>query len=289
MATEELLEDDIDLETLQAQIDLSMAHTKDVVASWIKPSRPSSVNMSRTDGVKDLEDLLRRPPRLGVGAAIPASTGTFGIEAVKLKNKLSGKKRAREDEEISALKGKVDSDDEESRGSMIKKKAKVEPFADGKGKKKNPFASPVSRHPIEDKGGPSKTQDMPEPISVDAPRTPSPSSPRIPPAPGVSSLAEDSGSPRKKKKKKSKLEKDTQSSDAGLSASAIGTTSALPKYDTPSSTSPIKSVGALPLLNLDGPPPLLTEQSPSSPSKRKRKKRKKKKKGDVIPEEGQAS
>jgi len=178
---------------------------------------------------------------------------------------------------------------------MIKKKAKVEPFADGKGKKKNPFASPVSRHPIEDEGGPSKTQDMPEPTSVDAPRTPSPSSPRIPPASGVSSLAEDSGSPRKKKKKKSKLEKNTQSSDAGLSASAIGTTSAeppLPKYDSPSrkgSTSPIKSVGALPLLNLDGPPPLLTEQSPSSPSKRKRKKRKKKKKGDVIPEEGQAS
>lgn len=55
------IEDDIDLEALQAQIDLSLAHTKELVSSWIKPSASSSKTRKNVD--KEIEEILRRPPR----------------------------------------------------------------------------------------------------------------------------------------------------------------------------------------------------------------------------------
>lgn len=59
-------DDDIDLETLQAQIDMSLAFTQELVASWIKPIAGSSSHAQSkgsADAEKELEQLLRRPPR----------------------------------------------------------------------------------------------------------------------------------------------------------------------------------------------------------------------------------
>lgn len=58
-------EEDIDLETLQAQIDLSLAHTKNLVSSWLQPTY-AATGSSGTRHVKDekeIEEILRRPPR----------------------------------------------------------------------------------------------------------------------------------------------------------------------------------------------------------------------------------
>jgi hypothetical protein len=58
---------DIDTETLQAQIDLSMAYAQNLVASWLPssslthPSSSSSLRAAEAEAV--LQSLLRRPPR----------------------------------------------------------------------------------------------------------------------------------------------------------------------------------------------------------------------------------
>lgn len=64
---------DIDAETLQAQIDMSMAYAQDVVSGWMKASgtlASSSANGSSNGGQgkkrdveKELEEMMKRPPR----------------------------------------------------------------------------------------------------------------------------------------------------------------------------------------------------------------------------------
>ncbi|KAH9938354.1 uncharacterized protein B0H18DRAFT_966793 [Fomitopsis serialis] len=108
-------DEDIGLETLQAQVDMSLAFTQNLVATWLKPTEgklPSS--KARSNEEKELEEYMRRPARLGVGAAVPESTKQLTASA--------GKKRAREEDVPAAT---LPSDDEEeSRTSVIKKKAK---------------------------------------------------------------------------------------------------------------------------------------------------------------------
>ena len=55
---------EVDLETLQAQIDMSMAFTHNLVAGWMKSSPaklPSSASRAKDD--MELEEYMRRPPR----------------------------------------------------------------------------------------------------------------------------------------------------------------------------------------------------------------------------------
>lgn len=74
--------------------------------------------------------------RLGVGASLPDSTHPSGRDAVKLKNKLAGKKRSHaavDDPEPVSMKSKTqdmdEEDEEESRSGAIRKKVKIDPFA----------------------------------------------------------------------------------------------------------------------------------------------------------------
>ena len=57
---------DIDTETLQAQIDLAMADAQNLITSWLPTSsgsltQPSSSRAAETEA--ELQVLLRRPPR----------------------------------------------------------------------------------------------------------------------------------------------------------------------------------------------------------------------------------
>ncbi|RDB22530.1 hypothetical protein Hypma_009990 [Hypsizygus marmoreus] len=126
-------EDDIDLEALQAQIDLSMSFAQNMVSSWVKPSRKLPKGSRDTEA--ELKEYMRRPPRLGVGAPIP-ETANLSRETARLKGQLTGKgsKRARE-EDHKKLKEKSD-DEDESRAGAIQKKARVDPFGDNR-KNKN--------------------------------------------------------------------------------------------------------------------------------------------------------
>lgn len=88
---------------------------------------------------------LAIPFRLGVGMTVPDTAGPSGRETAQLKNKLTGKKRPRDEDKGShglvmngTTKGRKkdeESDEEESRVGAIRKRAKVDPF-EKKGKKK---------------------------------------------------------------------------------------------------------------------------------------------------------
>jgi hypothetical protein len=56
-----LEDDDVDLATLQAQIDVSMAATTALVSTWVNPAL-RMVQSHRTSE-KEFEESLRRPPR----------------------------------------------------------------------------------------------------------------------------------------------------------------------------------------------------------------------------------
>ncbi len=61
---EDLVNDEeLDLEALQARIDLSLAQTQNLVATWLKPSKSASAGSSRINQEKDIQELLKRPPR----------------------------------------------------------------------------------------------------------------------------------------------------------------------------------------------------------------------------------
>lgn len=55
-------QDGPDLETLQAQIDMSMAFTNSIVSGWMKSSKAKLPSYSRNDD-KELEEYMRRPAR----------------------------------------------------------------------------------------------------------------------------------------------------------------------------------------------------------------------------------
>lgn len=82
-----------------------------------------------------------------MGAAVPEATTTFGRDAARLKSKLMGKKRSRNENQEAVV---VPSDDEEeSRARVVKKKARVDVFGQqGKGKKgrKDGISVPGSSH-----------------------------------------------------------------------------------------------------------------------------------------------
>ncbi|KAI0824706.1 hypothetical protein BC628DRAFT_1377373 [Trametes gibbosa] len=143
MAEEEELEGP-DLETLQAQIDMSMALTQNIVSGWMKSSKAKLPSSSSRNEDRDIEEYMRKPARLGVGAVAPEATGVLSRESAKLRNKLAGKskKRERDDEDGPFAAGTAgttalsDEDEEDSRARVIKKKARIDPFAKGDSKKK---------------------------------------------------------------------------------------------------------------------------------------------------------
>ena len=68
-------ENDLDVETLQAQVDMSLAHTQSLVSSWLKPKFGSGASSSsRAHQEKELEELLKRPPRYVATLLVLANT-----------------------------------------------------------------------------------------------------------------------------------------------------------------------------------------------------------------------
>ena len=56
-------EDDVDTESLQAQIDMSMSFAHDLVTSWIKPAHLAQLRSSGMNASQIIEEQLRRPLR----------------------------------------------------------------------------------------------------------------------------------------------------------------------------------------------------------------------------------
>ncbi|KAF8204810.1 hypothetical protein BJ912DRAFT_1052138 [Pholiota molesta] len=148
MNTQGVDEDALDSEALQAQIDLSMSFAQSLVSSWMEPHK-FPTNSRKKDLEKELTDYMRRPPRLGVGASVPEGHQSTSREVARLKGKLVGSKRSRDEEETTAAKQASD-EEGESRASAIKKKARPDPFdvVHGKKKKKQKVAESIPTTPI---------------------------------------------------------------------------------------------------------------------------------------------
>ncbi|KAJ7180302.1 hypothetical protein C8R43DRAFT_972547 [Mycena crocata] len=147
--------EEIDNETLQAQIDLSMSFAQNLVSSWVKPARKSAKNSSRALEA-ELKDYMRRPPRLGVGAPIP-EVASSSRETERLKSHLAskGKKRTRDDDADAVVPKQLSDNEEESRGATIKKKARIDPF-EAHGKKKKKEAIELPKPPVHEQKPPVK-------------------------------------------------------------------------------------------------------------------------------------
>ncbi|EMD40898.1 hypothetical protein CERSUDRAFT_80549 [Gelatoporia subvermispora B] len=286
-------QDDIDVESLQAQVDMSMAFTENLVASWMKSSAtklPSS--KKRGNDERELEEYMRRPPRLGVGAAPSESTSTLGRDTARLKGKLSStsKKRLREEEHVHA---KPPSDDEEeSRAGAIRKKPNVDPFG-GPAAKKNKTAKMLARAPP--MSTPAAAKNLPI-IPRQSNTTGETAGIRVEGGKGVAVPASPDTSIPTSSITKKKLKKKPDTSSEGMAheprpteeqsepaerTSPVSVPTSSPQHETPSS--PAKSVKEgtpkskapkpmIPLLNLTGPPPDVD----SSQKKRRKKKKKKK-------------
>ncbi|CAK5262989.1 unnamed protein product [Mycena citricolor] len=289
-----VIDEDIDNETLQAQIDLSMSFTDNLVASWIKPSAKHGKSSSSTLE-SELKEYMRRPPRLGVGAPLPELANSSRT-ADRLKSRLTdkGKKRAREEEEAEALK----EDLEDVRGSSGVKKARIDPFA-GNGKKKKKITA------VPQKDETKSAMVLEEKPSVEERRE------------EISERAETIMTAKKKKKRKKEEKSNTEEnialagvpvsklvvplpipsttvapnrSPAGTDHKTKGPSSS-PTIERPSLTAatapghPSISITG-PILNLNGPPPQSDEsdvdnRDPAA-SKKKRRKRNKKKKKSLL-------
>ena len=57
-----MMDEDVDVETLQAQIDLSMSFAKNLVSSWIEPHRIPR-NPRKKDLEKEISEYMQRPAR----------------------------------------------------------------------------------------------------------------------------------------------------------------------------------------------------------------------------------
>jgi len=122
--------EELDLASLQAQIDMSMSFAQDLVSSWVEPSKVATSSRSH-DLEKELKEHMRRPPRLGVGAAVQEANTLFS-EAARLKGQLRDKGKLKRTEED--LNRSNSDDPDESRAGVIKKKTKIDPFS-GRDKK----------------------------------------------------------------------------------------------------------------------------------------------------------
>ncbi|KAF9453047.1 hypothetical protein P691DRAFT_720537 [Macrolepiota fuliginosa MF-IS2] len=144
----ELDEDAIDLQDIQAQINLSMSFAQNLVTSWVKPTHFKQTNRQR-HLENELKEYMRRPTRLGVGAPIPETQG-LAREAAKLKARLEGGKKRQRGDDVK-MRELQSEGEEESRGGAIRKKARIDPFDVGLKKKKVAEVNgknPVTIHPM---------------------------------------------------------------------------------------------------------------------------------------------
>ncbi|KAF7352618.1 hypothetical protein MVEN_01227400 [Mycena venus] len=139
------MEEDIDNETLQAQIDLSLSYAQNLVSSWVKPSTNSKPTKNSKQALEaELKEYMRRPPRLGVGAPIPEVAASSSRDTERLKSHLSGKgsKRTRGDDDNEPGSKQLSDNEEDSRGASTKKKARIDPFEASSKKKKKEKEAP---------------------------------------------------------------------------------------------------------------------------------------------------
>ncbi|KAJ7721159.1 hypothetical protein DFH07DRAFT_702926, partial [Mycena maculata] len=238
-----MAEEDIDNETIQAQIDLSLSFAQSLVSSWVKPALEPTKNSSRAFEA-ELKEYMRRPPRLGVGAPIP-EVASSSRETERLKSHLSGKgnKRGRGEADDAGPK-ELSDNEEESRGAFTKKKARVDPFdAHSKKKKKGNNGLPTPRvTPLPEEKSVVKESPVAKAVSEDVA---TPSEPL---------------SPSKRRKKKKHKNRDHES---GTELDSMAGPSAVPADILNNRVTPSQAIEVIDISLVSTPP-----VSPISPTRR---------------------
>ncbi|KDQ15364.1 hypothetical protein BOTBODRAFT_31688 [Botryobasidium botryosum FD-172 SS1] len=134
-------EAELDMDAIQSNINLSLSLAYDLVSTWMLPPSSKAKNVVNLETEKDLEEYIRRPPRLGVGAPIPEGVSSSNSrESSNLRKKLAPiNKRSREEAGVLGPQNEVhDSDDEDSRAGALSKKPRINggPLSVFEGKKK---------------------------------------------------------------------------------------------------------------------------------------------------------
>lgn len=76
-------EEDIGLEVLQAQVDMSLAFTQNLVTSWLKPTEGKLPSSKSRNEEKELEEYMRRPQRYVPIDCLPEYCVRLTIEQVR--------------------------------------------------------------------------------------------------------------------------------------------------------------------------------------------------------------
>ncbi|KAH7102924.1 hypothetical protein BKA62DRAFT_79208 [Auriculariales sp. MPI-PUGE-AT-0066] len=242
-------ESELDVDAIQAQIDMAMSATYGLVGSWMKTSSmkaSSSKAPAAQTTEQELAEYMRRPPRLGLGATVSKSDAALHQDAAKLAYKLTngkGKKRAR-DEDLAASTSRAehesDDNDESRAGSIstasalkLKSKQNFSPFGDsftGKKSKKRkthtedaqladasepqPAKKPRSESIIENMPPPtSKRDEADEDTLMDNIATDAVHQHNVPVAHPTTETVDDQSTAERKKRRKKKKRHDSQADD----------------------------------------------------------------------------
>ncbi|KAG8218659.1 hypothetical protein J3R82DRAFT_4324 [Butyriboletus roseoflavus] len=147
-------EDDVDMESLQAQIDMSMSFAQNLVTSWIKPTHLAQLRPNGVNAAQILEEESRRPPRYPTMLCELWTSNKFCTDWVLLTRPPNssvglGKNGTKNGDVVqSPPQDSSKSDNEEHKGRPVKQKTKVDPFRhEGSKKKKRKANSEANRFP----------------------------------------------------------------------------------------------------------------------------------------------
>ncbi|KAI6163089.1 hypothetical protein EDD17DRAFT_1873224 [Pisolithus thermaeus] len=120
-------DDEIDSETLQAQMDLSMSFAHNLVTSWIQTTQLAQPHPGISEAERILKEELQRPPRLGVGAPVPVASFA-SRDAAKLRHRLAKTADKALTSSEKPPQSDRESDEEEEKGKPLKRAKRNDPF-----------------------------------------------------------------------------------------------------------------------------------------------------------------
>lgn len=291
-------DDEIDSETLQAQMDLSMSFAHNLVTSWIQTTRLAQPHPGISEAERILKEELRRPPRLGVGAPVPVAS-VASRDAAKLRHRLAKTADKAMSSSEKPLQPDHESDEEEEKGRPVKRTKRNDPFTMPGLKKRrkvddssNKLSMPASTRPTngtdlrenEQVTEKTRTETISREQLTHVASIPSPGVTPAKSATATFSLATQSSISRSEDLTPSQnCAKGDDKSTIPVPNTDLGLTGNCPTSSPVSTQHSVSSKRArFSLLNLDGPPDFQQSGNSATPNSSKKHRRRRKKKKSVM-------
>lgn len=291
-------DDELDSETLQAQMDLSMSFAHNLVTSWIQTTRLAQPHPGISEAERILKEELRRPPRLGVGAPVPVAS-VASRDAAKLRHRLAKTADNAMTSSEKPLQPDHKSDEEEEKGKPMKRTKRNDPFTmPGLKKRKkvddssNKLSMPESSRPTngtdlhenEQVTQKARTETIAREQSIHVANIPPASVTPAKSATATFSLATQSSIPRSEDLTPSQdCAKGGDKSTISVPNTDAGSTGNCPTSSPVSTPHGVSGERArFSLLNLDGPPDFQQSGNSATPNSSRKHRRRRKKKKNVM-------